>query len=153
MLDGGPERSAQRNAGWRAGHGEAVAFIDSDMGLDPAVAEESLALLQARLEVGASVLPGLACGAGFAACRALEERLCVGEAAVDTARVFRAAALAEVGGYDESLTGLKDWELPDRVLADGWELARTTGHVWHDESRAHRLAVREEALLRLRRPL
>lgn len=152
VLDGGPERSAQSNAGWRAGHGEAVAFIDSDMRLDPAVAEEGLALLQSRPEVGASVLPGLDCGAGFPACRALEKRLYVGEAAVEAARAFRAAALAEVGGYDESLTGPKDWELSDRVLAGGWELARTTGHVWHDESRGTSVTSSRRALLRLRRP-
>jgi len=132
----GPERSAQRNAGWRMAGGEAVAFVDSDMRLEPTLAQESLALLEARPRLGAIVLPELAFGEGyFAACRALEKRLYVGDITVEAARVFRTEALAEVGGYDESLTGAEDWELPDRVVAAGWQLGRTQSQVWHDEGR------------------
>lgn len=136
LLVLGPERSAQRNAGWHAAGGEAVAFVDSDMRLEPTVLEESLSLLDARPRLGAIVLPELAFGDGyFAACRALEKRLYLGDASVEAARVFRAAALAEVGGYEESLTGAEDWELPDRLVAAHWELGRTQFKVWHDEGR------------------
>lgn len=136
VLVQGPERSAQRNAGWRAGRGAAVAFIDSDMRLEPELAEQSLALLAGDDGLGAVVLPELAFGEGyFAACRSLEKRLYLGDTGVEAARVFRREALEGVGDYDERLTGPEDWELPDRVVAAGWRLGRTAGHVWHDEGR------------------
>lgn len=136
VLTLGPERSAQRNAGWHAGGGVVVAFIDSDMTLEPRVAEESLDALDARPNVGALVLPELAFGDGyFAACRSLEKRLYLGDTTVEAARVFRRAALDQVGGYDEALTGPEDWELPDRVVAAGWKLGRVQARVWHDEGR------------------
>lgn len=134
VLVGGPERSAQRNAGWRAGAGPAVMFVDSDMRLEPELAEQGLALFAADERLGAVVLPELAFGEGyFAACRSLEKRLYLGDGAVEAARVFRREALQQVGGYDERLTGPEDWDLPDRVVASGWRLGRTTGYVWHDE--------------------
>ncbi len=138
VLTQGPERSAQRNAGWRYSTGSAVAFLDSDMTLEPDVLRQSLEVLNDRPRVGAVVLPELAFGVGyFAACRALEKELYLGDANVEAARVFRRSALEQVGGYDEDLTGAEDWELPDRVVDAGWELGRTTSHVWHDEGTVH----------------
>lgn len=132
----GPERSAQRNRGWLAASGELVLFLDSDLALEPEVAEEAVALFRADAGLGAAVVPEHAHGVGFlASCRALEKRLYLGDGDVEAARIFRRSVLLEVGGYDERMTGFEDWELPDRVEAAGHALGRLRSCAWHDEGR------------------
>ncbi|MHB1599880.1 MAG: glycosyltransferase family 2 protein, partial [Acidimicrobiales bacterium] len=43
VLEGGPERSAQRNQGARAAQADVVGFIDSDMVLAPGVVAQAVA--------------------------------------------------------------------------------------------------------------
>jgi glycosyltransferase involved in cell wall biosynthesis len=132
----GPERSAQRNRGWRVASGELVVFLDSDLALEPGVAREALALFAGEARIGAAVIPEHAHGVGFlAACRGLEKRLYLGDRDVEAARIFRREALAQVGGYDESLDAFEDWELADRVEAAGYALGRVASRAWHDEGR------------------
>jgi len=134
VIERGPERSAQRNHGWRIGSGEIVLFLDSDQALEPDVAAEAVAAFHADPRLGALVIPEFAFGEGFlAGSRALEKRLYVGDPSVEAARIFRREALEACGGYDETLTGPEDWELPDRVQASGRVVGRTRARVWHDE--------------------
>ncbi|WP_245681531.1 glycosyltransferase family 2 protein [Actinomadura kijaniata] len=136
VLERGPERSAQRNHGWRAGSGEVVAFVDSDMVLEPRVVEQAVAALAADAALGGLVIPELSFGEGFwSRCRAVEKRSYLGDPAVEAARVFRRPALAEVGGYDEALSAFEDWDLADRVAAAGYRIGRVAATVWHDEGR------------------
>ncbi|MFC0042414.1 glycosyltransferase family A protein [Actinomadura rayongensis] len=136
VLDGGPERSAQRNRGWRAGSGEIVAFVDSDMVLEPAVIEQAVALFDADPGLGALVIPELSFGRGvFAACRAAEKRSYLGDASVEAARIFRRSVLRATGGYDEDLSAFEDWDLADRAAASGARIGRVEARVWHDEGR------------------
>ncbi|MHB1800287.1 MAG: glycosyltransferase family 2 protein [Actinomycetes bacterium] len=132
----GPERSAQRNRGWRLSHGAIVAFIDSDMVLEPEVLAEAVDVFTDHADTGVLVIPELACGVGFlASCRALEKELYVGDANVEAGRLFRREALHAVGGYDEALVAGEDWDLADRVVAAGWRTGRVSSVVWHDEGR------------------
>lgn len=134
VLVQGPERSAQRNAGFERSGAPIVVFVDSDMVLEPRVGAEIVEAMSADPVVGALVIPERAFGKGFLArCRALEKELYLGDPAVEAARAFRRSALDQVGGYDTGLTGPEDWELPDRVVQAGWTLGRTTSQVWHDE--------------------
>lgn len=136
VLDRGPERSAQRNHGWMVSRGELVLFLDSDQVLTPGLAAEAVDAFRADPGLGALVIPEHAFGDGFlAGARALEKRLYLGDGTVEAARVFRRSALESCGGYDETLTGAEDWELPDRVEASGHRVGRTRATVWHDEGR------------------
>jgi len=136
VLTVGPERCAQRNAGWRAAGTEAVAFIDSDMVLEPDVIAQAVTALDQDAELGSLVIPELAFGEGFLArCRAVEKQLYVGNDHVEAARVFRSTALEQVGGYDERLVACEDWDLADRTRAAGWRQGRIAAHVHHDEGR------------------
>lgn len=134
VMTAGPERSAQRNYGWRRTSADLVFFMDSDMVLEPTVVAEAAQVMASDPSVGAVVIPERAFGTGFLAdCRALEKELYLGNAAVEAARVFRREALVAVGGYDEALTACEDWDLADRIAAAGWETGRTSAQVWHDE--------------------
>jgi glycosyltransferase involved in cell wall biosynthesis len=136
VVDRGPERSAQRNHGWRIASGELVLFLDSDQVLEPQVASEAVACFAADPRLAALVIPELAFGEGLLArSRSLEKRIYLGDPSVEAARIFRRDALEAFGGYDETLTGPEDWELPDRLAAEGCRVGRTRSRVWHDEGR------------------
>ncbi|RAY15635.1 glycosyltransferase family 2 protein [Actinomadura craniellae] len=136
VLDHGPERSAQRNQGWRTGTGEVVAFVDSDMVLAPEIVAEAVALFAADPSLGGLVIPELSFGEGFlAACRAMEKRSYLGDPRVEAARIFRRVALEKTGGYAEDLTAFEDWDLADRVAATGYGIGRVASVVEHDEGR------------------
>jgi glycosyltransferase involved in cell wall biosynthesis len=135
FIAAGPERSAQRNIGARAGSGPFIAFIDSDMVLEPRIASDITETFRSE-DIGALVLPEFAFGTGFLSrSRALEKQLYIGDPNVEAARVFRREIFEEVGGYDEALHGGEDWELPERVRSRGSSIGRTVGAVWHDEGR------------------
>lgn len=134
-IRGGPERSAQRNLGASLARGLLLGFIDSDMVLSDTVAGEAIELLSAS-DVAAAVIPELAFGQGYLArCRGLEKRLYLGGNNVEAARLFRRDIFDRFGGYDTSLTGPEDWQLPDRIRRAGLAISRIESVVWHDEGR------------------
>jgi glycosyltransferase involved in cell wall biosynthesis len=136
VVPGGPERSAQRNRGLSISTGEIVVFVDSDMVLEPGVAESLRELFATYPHLGGAVLPETAFGRGYlAACRALEKRMYLGVAGAEAARAFRASVLDRVGGYDEDLSAFEDYELADRVRDAGWPIGRASAGVRHDEGR------------------
>lgn len=141
VFTAGPERSAQRNCGYERATGAVVVFIDSDMVLEPGVAD-ALRVCFADPAVVGAVLPELAFGDGYLAdSRALEKRLALGDPAVEAARAFRGEILDEVGAYDERFFGFEDFELADRVAATGGLIGRAAVGVRHDEGRVQLLRL------------
>lgn len=135
VIVAGPERSGQRNRGAAMASGEWLFFVDSDMVLTPAVAEQAAHALIEDPALGALIAPERAVGSGFwTRCRGLEKR-CYDGSEAEAARIFRRDVFAAVGGYDESLTGGEDWDLPDRVSAAGHSIGRITAVIHHDEGR------------------
>lgn len=135
VIEGGPERSRQRNIGALVGSGEFVCFLDSDLILEPNVLEEAKTLLRAGC-ARSIVIPELAFGVGFwARCRALEKKIYVGDRTVEAARIFGRTEFLDSGGFDETIIAREDWELADRLEAAGNHLGRTTSFAHHDEGR------------------
>jgi glycosyltransferase involved in cell wall biosynthesis len=135
-VDRGPERSAQRNHGTALSTGDVVLFVDSDMVLEPDVLAEVAAVLAARPEVGAVVVPERSFGDGFfTECRILEKSLYVGADDVEAPRAFRREVIEGVGGWAEHLTAAEDWDLADRCGAAGVVVDRVDAWIWHDEGR------------------
>lgn len=133
FVQHGPERSAQRNEGARIATGEIVVFIDSDMVVAKDLVRD-IKRVFADGSVTAAVIPEYAFGNGFwAACRALEKRLYLGDSSVEAARVFRRESFLQAGGYDPELAAGEDWDLPDRMEASGKRVARVEARVLHDE--------------------
>ncbi|MDP9342124.1 MAG: glycosyltransferase [Actinomycetota bacterium] len=134
-IRGGPERSAQRNAGVARSSGDFVLWIDSDMVLPPTVVQEAV---QAALEQHAEgvFIPEVTVGPGYwTRCRALERRCYLGEAMIESPRMVRRKYLQETGGFVKWLSGTEDAELRMRMLREGRRLARTTTPIVHEEGR------------------
>lgn len=135
-LTGGPERSAQRNLGVRAGSGEWICWIDSDMVLQPGA-------LAAGLEVAAATgsraiaLPELTVGDGFwTACRTLERRCYVHVLDLHNPRLLRRDLFDELGGFDETMSGPEDADLRLRLQRAHEPAAYVPREiVLHDEGR------------------
>lgn len=134
VFEIGPERSAQRNHGARHANGAYLLFIDSDMVLEPGVVAECVAA--ARDGATAAIIPEVSFGEGFwARCKALERSCYVGDDDIEAARFYERELFERLGGYDEVLDALEDWDLARRAAGAGARVARVPSVIRHDEGR------------------
>lgn len=140
VYDKGPERSAQRNFGAKAAKGDYLFFLDSDMVLTKNVVEECIRGREVgggKWEVGGIVIPEKSFGWGFwAKVKAFEREINRGEPYLEAARFFPNKVFWEFRGYDESLTGPEDWDLPQRI-SKKYKLGRIKSHILHNEGRVN----------------
>jgi glycosyltransferase involved in cell wall biosynthesis len=144
VLQGGPERSAQRNIGAAATDAPVLGFIDSDMILSPDVVHDAVRAIEA--DAVAVVVPERTVGEGYwAAVRAYERTFYEGSNAIEAARFYSRVAFDAVGGFDEAMTGGEDWDLGLRVASQGTQV-RIERVILHDEGRVRFLdACRKKA--------
>lgn len=131
----GPERSAQRNFGAKKAKGDLLFFLDADMELTPKVVEDCVRKIYQENAEGV-VVPEESKWTNFwGEVKAFERSFYneKGDSITDAARFFSRKIFNEVGGYDESITGPEDWDLPDRVKEAGFKIARSTEVVYHHE--------------------
>ena len=161
VLDKGPERSAQRNLGWRTATAEWVVVLDADMILPEALVGEILGIAgngedlrrktederkglemeDGRLGLTSKVssplaywIPEVRTGSGLRVKARNFERSFYDGTCIDALRLFHKSVLEKTGGYDENLiAGPEDWELDIRVLATGAKCAVLKNHLIHNE--------------------
>ena len=135
-LIGGPERSAQRNAGVRAGSGEWICWIDSDMVLPPGTLRAALDVADAS-GARAVAVPEITTGTGFwTACRTLERRCYVQAPQLHNPRLLRRQLFEELGGFGEAMAGPEDADLRLRLRERGEDVGYAPQVlIEHDEGR------------------
>ena len=139
VLDKGPERSAQRNLGWRTATAPWIVILDADMILPEATIEEMLEISGRPVSAEspkAYWIPEVRTGSGLRTKARNFERSFYDGTCIDALRLFRREVLEETGGYDENLiAGPEDWELDIRVLATGAKCAVLARNLIHNEKR------------------
>ena len=161
VLDKGPERSAQRNLGWRTAAADWVIVLDADMILPENLVKEILRVIDSRdslieksrqgecspeddLSISepanqrngclAYWIPEVRTGNGIRVKARNFERSFYDGTCIDALRLFHKSVLEKTGGYDENLiAGPEDWELDIRVLATGAKCAVLKNHLIHNE--------------------
>jgi glycosyltransferase involved in cell wall biosynthesis len=149
VIQQGPERSTQRNRGWKEAQGSYVFFVDADMRVPDATLRE----VRGRIETRNLKLGTTHCQLLTANCSPVDalfvrevragaswwikvrnfERSFYDATCIDGLRVIKRSVLEQVGGYDENLFAAEDWDLDRRVLAVTSQVALTDGHLIHDE--------------------
>ena len=133
VLDKGPERSAQRNLGWRTAKSDWVVVLDADMILPEETVREIIECSNNRM-IECYWIPEVRTGSGIRVKARNFERSFYDGTAIDALRLFRKSVLEQTGGYDENLiAGPEDWELDIRVLATGAKCAVLKNHLIHNE--------------------
>lgn len=131
----GPERSAQRNFGAKKATGDFLFFLDADMELTSRVVEDCVNKINQE-GIDGVVVPEKSKWTNFwGGVKAFErsfynER---GDPITDAARFFSKKVFNKVGGYDETITGPEDWDLPDRIREAGFKIARSVEVIYHHE--------------------
>ena len=132
VFDRGPERSAQRNLGWREAKADWVLILDADMIMPEATVEEILG----PKDADAYWIPEVRTGEGLRVKARNFERSFYDGTCIDALRLFHKSVLEATGGYDETLiAGPEDWELDIRIRATGAPCAVLTQHLIHNEKR------------------
>ena len=135
VFNKGPERSVQRNFGAAKTKGEYILILDADMVLDPNVLRQ-LAELSLKKDFAAAVIPEKSFGKGYwAKCKAYEREFYVGEESIEAARFFDKDTFNKFNGYDTSLTGPEDYELPLRMKKRGLKIGRIKSFILHNEKK------------------
>lgn len=137
VYDSGPERSAQRNFGVKKAKGLYVLFLDADMIVTPNVIEECVDAVTKNNYIGV-VIPEKSFGIGFwAACKSFERRCYEGVDWMEAARFFSKQHIKDIGGYDETLTGPEDFELPQRIKKHygAQMIGRVRTYILHNEGK------------------
>lgn len=115
VFDHGPERSAQRNYGMlTAATGQYVMYVDADMILSPTLVEACVRRIS-RGDCVALHLPEIILGSSYFSRVRRFERTFYEGTVIDAARFYYRDVLRQVGGFDDSITGVEDWDLDKKI--------------------------------------
>jgi len=133
VYNKGPERSVQRNYGFKKSLGKYFMYLDADMRLSQSVIQEALKRFSADKKLVGLYIPEIIVGMGFWLKVRKFERSFYNATVIDCVRIVRRATFDTIGGFDETLTGPEDWDLDKKI-----RLAGKTGiiksSIYHDES-------------------
>ena len=125
IIESGTERSNQLNDAIRAATGEYLYRIDGDFVLDPGLVDECVRLCNDGADAVA-VHNDSAPHYGFwSRVRHLERLTYRNDDLIVAARFFHRSSLERVGGFDEQLVAGEDYDVHNRLLAQGAAIARS----------------------------
>lgn len=132
----GPERSAQRNYGAKQSLGNYLLFLDADMKLSPKVIKECVRVAESKRSIGSIIIPEQSVAFNFwEKVKAFERSFYneKGDPVTDAARFFKRNVFKKAGGYDETITGPEDWDLPETIRELGYIDGRISEKIYHKE--------------------
>lgn len=123
----------KRNFGVQKAKGEFVYYLDADMELSGNVVKEAVDLLTSGF--AAVIIKEDSFGVGiWASAKNLERRCYWGDDAIEAPRFFKGHIWDKLGGLDEELGGGgDDWDLYQKLLENGYRVARAKAIVNHNE--------------------
>lgn len=132
----GPERSVQRNFGVDKAKGKYILILDADMKLTKDVLKECDQEMAQNPTLAGLIIPEKSFGVGFwAKCKAFEREFYVGEESIEAARFFKRDLFQKFEGYDVSMTGPEDYDLPLRMKKSGLKIGRIKSYILHNEKK------------------
>lgn len=132
----GPERSIQRNFGAKIAKGKYLLILDADMELTPNVISECVQLAKSDKRIGEIVIPEHSLASNFWGRVKAYERSFYnekGDELTDASRFFRKDVFFKAGGYDETITGPEDWDLPETIKELEYRVGRIKSKIYHYE--------------------
>lgn len=133
VIEQGPERSAQRNRGWREAAGRRVCFMDADMRMPAETLAEIRSLISRDDCPDGLWIREVRAGSGWWIKVRNFERSFYDGTCVDALRVLSVDLLRKIDGFDAAITGFEDWDLDRKALAAGASTAITSHALIHDE--------------------
>jgi glycosyltransferase involved in cell wall biosynthesis len=117
-------RAEAKNEGIKLSCGDYLFFVDSDMELTPNVISECVNLAKNDKHVGGIVIPEHSVGKSFWVKVRDFERSFYAGTIVESARLFPAKLVKEVGGYEEGLIFFEESTLPYKIRRKGYDVLR-----------------------------
>ena len=134
VFNKGPERSAQRNLGWRNARADWVMVLDADMIVPESAIREVISKITGEKPADAYWVPEVRTGGTWRVKVRNFERSFYNGTCVDALRLFSKRALIETGGYVESLlTGPEDWDLDITFKKLGFKAEVLQEPLFHNE--------------------
>jgi len=136
VYDFGPERSAQRNFGAKKAKGDFLFFLDADMELSENIISECVNSINSGKKFAGVIIPEKSVAKTFWEKVKAYERSFYnekGDEITDAARFLHKSVFKKAGGYDETITGPEDWDLPETIKKLGYTFGRISAVIYHHE--------------------
>ncbi|OGM33512.1 hypothetical protein A3D00_00060 [Candidatus Woesebacteria bacterium RIFCSPHIGHO2_02_FULL_38_9] len=130
------ERSATRNYGAKLSKGKYLMFLDADMRLTRNVVKKCVESIEKYSSMAGIIIPEKSIAKTFwEKIRAFERSFYnfEGDEVTDAARFFKREVFEKFGGYDETITGPEDWDLPEMMKENGYSFGRINSFIFHYE--------------------
>jgi len=135
VFNRGPERSSQRNFGFKKSRGKYLIFLDADMTLTPKVVTQATKKLE-NSDLIALYIPEIVLGDSFLSRVRRFERSFYDGTIIDCVRFIKKQAFKKTGGFDLSLSGPEDWDLDKKIRQIGKTgvLKKKGAAIYHNET-------------------
>lgn len=138
----------QRKMGAKHASGHFLFFVDADMILDKELIRECVRRCVQGVDV--VMIPEISFGEGFWSKCKISERRCYfnqsfGDQIIQASRFIKRSVYESIGGWDEDVGSLDDWDITARLRARGFRFSRSGHHILHNEGRLtlRRLALKK----------
>ncbi|MBL7058357.1 glycosyltransferase [Patescibacteria group bacterium] len=133
IFSQGPERSTQRNFGFKKAKGDYILFLDADMMLSENVLSTCVKKIQMEPELIALYIAEIVVGNSYFHRVRNFERSFYDATVIDCVRFIKSKVCLDIGGFDENLTSAEDWDFDKRIRMKGL-VGHIASAIFHNEA-------------------